>query len=389
MRYGKNKYWYFRRFDQDRYYNHTFYTNRDKSKHFVKEEFFKFDKNLLEVLANKYRNEYGTKAYNYLKETFHKWKNGQVRISDQTVERILKFVPRLLPLNKQYQLLKLEISSFIEKTTVSYNYQNVNTKNLEEHYIKYIEKIHKFNADDLRWFVKGSFEEEELSEFIVISKFVLEKKLQQSINQVKHDISVINGYLDLFEDLFFEITYRVDLLGVTILINGENVSHPNVNFLYLNKRFDKNNLQINDIIIDEILKISYSENKGQIDGALQEYDILKVVGKARELNEMSREFVIDSNLKGRGGFLNLKLEKIQASKFLYGFIVNILLIVVNIFLILFFIYLHTKYKLPKNSGCYIFLGWVAVVWFSGYHLLIQIRKSKENLFNFKKYGKRK
>jgi hypothetical protein len=385
------KYKRFRKFRKykygNRWYDHTFESYKDSCMNFVKSEFYNLDKGTLDELALSYKNEHGLKAYNYLNETYYKWKRGTVRISDQTINRLLKYVPKLLSKKKQYELLKLEIISFMENFLEKHRNNVKQLCEIDEIYEDYLKAVKQFNGQNLRWFVNGAFASDELDEFISISKYVMQKKIHLSLKQVQYDLELIRNLPNSFEGLYYEMFYTIDLLGIKIEVKGDEVFIPNFDFKIEARNISENKEHLKEIVLDEILKITFIENKSQLDGSIQEQDLNIIIKNINNLKFGKKEFHISSSLQGRGGLLNMNIEAVNAYKFLLGLSLNIIIIIINIILLIFFLYLHLSYKIPSKSKCYIFLGWAIVLWISGYNIILQSKKVKENLINYKKYGR--
>lgn len=72
----------------------------------VERLFLNFDHHALEELFERYEERYGKSAAAYARAAYRKWKNGSVRLSGQTAERLLNLVPPLLPFDARFDLVK-------------------------------------------------------------------------------------------------------------------------------------------------------------------------------------------------------------------------------------------------------------------------------------------
>ena len=124
-------------------------------------------------------------------EAYDLWKKGKRRVADQTMERILKCVPKYLSKEKKLFILKSEIIQFIELQQKKYENKPINCKQIDDIYKDFFNSIEHFDDKDLRWFVKDVFTKTEIDKYIEISKYVVKKKLEQSYHQVKSDLKIL------------------------------------------------------------------------------------------------------------------------------------------------------------------------------------------------------
>jgi hypothetical protein len=71
----------------------------------VRQMFFNLAPAVLTAVFQDYRAKYGSGAWTYAKETYEKWKSGQVEMSGEVSERLLALVPRHLDFATKYDLL--------------------------------------------------------------------------------------------------------------------------------------------------------------------------------------------------------------------------------------------------------------------------------------------
>jgi hypothetical protein len=72
----------------------------------VKEAFLYMPYPELCVLLDEYRATYGDEAHDYARRTIHKWRSGRVRMTGETMVRLLELVPRHLPMQKKLELVR-------------------------------------------------------------------------------------------------------------------------------------------------------------------------------------------------------------------------------------------------------------------------------------------
>lgn len=73
----------------------------------IKKQFLTFDEGEIDELFIEYGALYGQAAEQYARKTFAKWKVGEVRLSGQTMERLIDLVPPLFNPGQRFSILKL------------------------------------------------------------------------------------------------------------------------------------------------------------------------------------------------------------------------------------------------------------------------------------------
>lgn len=82
----------------------------------IKEHFFSLsDEDLNELLLD-YKEQYGDKSYEYALYAYPRWKNGYIKMSDQTLLRIVETLPYFLPEKVRLSLLEKLFNYFVNKT---------------------------------------------------------------------------------------------------------------------------------------------------------------------------------------------------------------------------------------------------------------------------------
>ena len=72
----------------------------------VEKQFFALARRDLTILFCRYRAKYGAVAESYARRTYDSWKNGGVKMSGQTAERLLDLVPPLVSPAIRFKLIK-------------------------------------------------------------------------------------------------------------------------------------------------------------------------------------------------------------------------------------------------------------------------------------------
>ena len=73
----------------------------------ITRSFYAMDNRKMNALLQRYGQLYGVKAEYYARKTMDKWKSGEVKLSGQTLERLIKLVPPYLNAEKRLELLEL------------------------------------------------------------------------------------------------------------------------------------------------------------------------------------------------------------------------------------------------------------------------------------------
>lgn len=80
----------------------------------IKKYFFELDYDELDILLDNYGDNYGIQAKSYARETFSSWKNGYVKMSDQTLMRLVETLPWVLNDQKRFTLMEKLVSYYAE-----------------------------------------------------------------------------------------------------------------------------------------------------------------------------------------------------------------------------------------------------------------------------------
>jgi hypothetical protein len=77
----------------------------------IRREFLNLDENARDELLSDYGAIYGTSAENYARKTFAKWKQGETKLSGQTMERLIELVPPYLSPDQRFSVLQLVLKA--------------------------------------------------------------------------------------------------------------------------------------------------------------------------------------------------------------------------------------------------------------------------------------
>lgn len=358
-----------------KWYDHTFDSYQDSVKTYLRNEFFQLEKTSLNNIGVRYKRKYGQKAYDYFVETYEKWKIGIVKMSDQTMDRLLEFVPVILTTEKQYHLLKLEIIAFIESNIEKHKNDIIGINDIDKVFFEYLVSVNKFDSNNLRWFVKDIFKVEQMKDYIDFSKYVLKSKIDLSIKSVEHDIRVINNSIFNIDKIYTQVYYMIDFLGTRVRIDGKSnyvssvgIEKPDLSDSIVSEK------KFKEILLKEVLELNFLSQVSETNGIIQENDLNTLGESISKLNSQKKVYTINSKLKGRGGILGLSIEYIPRSNIILSILFHSLLIVSGIIIISIIIYLVIENVIPNNLKCFIFGGGLILIYYLGLFMLEQVMK---------------
>jgi hypothetical protein len=303
-----------RYYSRNKYYNsyndsHTYTSYSDETQSYIRKEFFNIDRTTFLKIAEVYRALYGEKPYNYLLEAYGLWKKGKRRVADQTMERILKCVPKYLSIDKRLFILKSEIIQFIERQQKKFENKPISSNQIDDIYKEFFNSIEHFANEDLRWFVKDVFTKTEIDKYIEISKYVVKKKLEQSYHQVKSDLEILRPVVSqlLFgvKKQFYIIDFfktKFDLntfTGINMRLGQKGIPEPT-----LDDNIDERMLSD---LVDEILKLTYIQEVGKINQVISQSDLSILRKRYKDFLDNDNEAEILSEFRGRGGIFSIQI----------------------------------------------------------------------------------
>jgi len=383
------RHYYHKKYYNSFYDSHTYNSYRDEIQSYIKKEFFSIDRNTFTKIADLYRSLYGEKPYSYLLDAYGYWRRGERRVSDQTMDRILKCVPKYLSKEKKIIILRSEIIQFIERKKKKYENKPINCNQIDGIYTDFYNSVEHFDASDLRWFVKDVFALSEIKSFIEIAKYVVRKKLEQSYNQVKNDLKILypvvsqisfgveNQYyiIDFFKtsislSTFPEITMRLGSKGIPEPVLDENIDERMLSYL-----------------LDEILKLTYIKEVGKINQEISKNDLALLWKRYKAISDNDTEAEIFSEFQGKGGFFSIRILLKSKTKLRQSLILSASKTIAFSLGFILESYVYLKFSLFNKSGFLIILFIIISL-----YLLSQVyseyNKSKTLRLEVIKYGRR-
>jgi hypothetical protein len=371
------------------YDSHTYNSYQDEIKSFIKKEFFLIDKIAFNKIADLYHSFYGDKPYNYLLEAYAFWKNGSRRVSDQTMEKILKCVPKYLTKDKKLIILKLEIIQFIERSKKKFENQKINCNQIDGIYTGFYDSVEKFDISDLRWFIKDVFSTNEIRFYIEISKYVIKKKLEQSYNQVKNDLKILHPIISQISFGVESQEYNIDFFKTPI--NLSSIQDIRMQFdlggikePLLNENVDERML---NYLLDEILKITYIHDVGAINQEISKNDLNLLLIRYKDILDNDKEAEILSEFKGRGGIFITRILLKSKTKLSHALVLSICKTIAFSLGVIFVLFLYLNFGIFNKGGFFIVL-FIVITVFLVYNFYKEYIKSKLLRMEVIKYGRR-
>jgi hypothetical protein len=283
---------------------------------FLLQEFFLANTETRKKISNYYIKEYGSRSYAYLARKYSEWANGNYHLTDMMRFRIISIMPTFITDNAKYKLGIHEFMASIKNTVKSFQnnqkpyYRRTNLKDPNEivdFFEKEYDKIQELVISNFRFNVLS---EEEKTEALEISKYILEIKLQQAFDQIERDFNVFLPFMYKFKRGVFTANYSITRYSINIDIANtglNDVSIPNfkINEYEANSRFKEYS---DKYLAYELVSMHKEANKAISDSFLNANDIELFFNHYEELSNGESAVNMNSTFQGEGGTLRLKAE---------------------------------------------------------------------------------
>ena len=275
---------------------------------FLKTEFFNFDAAAFEQFCLLYGKKNGAQLRQQAEGQYPQWKSGEVRMSAQTVKRVLECVPPCLSREKQFELLCFQIPSVIRQQKTAFKMNDMVTSQLPEAYARLAQRI-KGCEFTMEWFLKDLFSAHEIEAFTSVFTYTMLDRLRQSYDQVCQDLTWVFSRL-AESDCSVALQYRITLLDCTVKIDTRPdrldtqflmpVPEPALVTAY--------RPQYRKILLEHELGQRREEMEGQTNRRMALSD---VTGMVDLLKRIDRHQECDTRLqiRGSGGRMALHLQK--------------------------------------------------------------------------------
>jgi len=297
-----------------------------KVRNYIINAFFSMSFSDLVSLSNLYGEEYGYNASNYLLDTYSSWKDGSVRMSYQSINRILEYVPKFLSVEQQFQLLQYYVNEsltdkfpLIEKSNSKEQNQTVNASNLCDALTKLLIELENTDKNSIKmdWFVEGIFKDKEIVEFTKVLLFTQADQIKRLYLNISNDLQYLETipYPSNYNLIIHE--YIVNHLNINLIIDTFIIPSPST----LNKYalIEEPRLvtqykgQYNSILLDYTIKVHVEEIKKSTRLELTKLDVNRLQYILSDINK-SDEFESKFEVSGQGGTIKFKAWKKNVTK---------------------------------------------------------------------------
>lgn len=294
---------------------------------FLINEFFNSTDEEMVSIMRAYQRRFGDSAFKYVMKTYYwGWRHGNRTLSNIQEDRILSIMPDLLnekakeTLNTikeqaRYKLGIEEVVGGIKRTVQSY-FQNQRTIYAKDK-IQTDEDIHNIFQKEISRATNlnlvGPFyvlDENERTEVIQISKYIVYIKLQKQLDQIEKDFNTFVPFMQLVNRGIFSATYNITTFNITvdltkIVFHEIKVPDILVDEIVANSRFKEFS---DKYLANELVTINSDANKAVSSAFLNAHDIKLFFDHYDELSLSESEVNMKSSFKGESGNLNIQIQ---------------------------------------------------------------------------------
>jgi hypothetical protein len=294
---------------------------------FLINEFFNSTNEEMVTIMRAYQIRFGDSAYKYVIKTYYwGWRHGDRTLSNVQHGRILLIMPNLLnekakeTLNiireeARYKLGIEEVVGGIKRTVQSYfqNQRNIYAKekiqidaDIQNIFQSEINRAEQLN-------LVGPFyvlNENERTEVIQISKYIVYIKLQKQLYQIEKDFNTFVPFMQLVNRGIFSATYNITTFNITVDLTKtvfHEIKVPDilVDEIVANSRFKEFS---DKYLANELVTINSDANKAVSSAFLNTHDIKLFFDHYDELSISDSEVNMKSSFKGESGNLNIQIQ---------------------------------------------------------------------------------
>lgn len=321
---------------------------------FLLQEFFTADLETAEKLSDYYYNVYGARSLAYAKRNTSGWINGDYHLTDLMRERITSIMPKFLNEKAKHKLGIYEFMTSIKNTVRSFqNSQKStfkNTTNLikPQEVIAIFEKEYeKIQALTIRNFRFNILTQEEKSEALEISKYILELKLQKTFDQIDRDFNVFIPYMYKFNRGVFSANYSITEFNLKLDITNTGlddiqITNFRINIIHSNNRFKEYS---DRYLAYELLSLHNEANKAVSNSFLNTNDIQLFLTHYEELFTSESELTLYSTFQGEGGVLSLRAELKPLNLLKKSILISALKIIIYLITVVSLVSLAINYEI--------------------------------------------
>lgn len=276
----------------------------NKSRGFIYAEFFSGDINLVRKVAVTYEGLYGKSAANYMQKTYNSWKNGWVKISDESLEKILQCVPPNLNKEKKLQLLSFQYDAMIS-TMINSSWKwgvDINEINAIFEELKRKAKTAEVRLD---WFISSLFDNEAKELLIELFRISLVKTIDIVYDGFIKDIALLKRVIEL--PYLKEIGYVVDIGEIRIRIDQKSLDRFKPKDLEIDDEYSIRG-EDNDIIVGFIFDRIHELKKMSFKDSMAFNDVIMIEEVLKNM-ERNRLYELNTSIISGGGVIRLIVSK--------------------------------------------------------------------------------
>jgi hypothetical protein len=287
---------------------------------FLLQEFFSADTETKIKISRYYIENYGEKAYNYLKIKYLKWAKGDFHLTDLMKNRILIIMPLFLGEEAKNKLAVHEFMAAIKRTIKMLEHDRKNRfkntliiKDPKDILSIFEREYEKIKEVEIQKHLFDLLTEEEWLEAEEITKYILEIKLQNYFNQIESDLKVFLPLMEKMSKGFFYAEYTINYANIKLELTNNNklIVMPGFNIpeIITNSRFKA---IADKYLAFEMVSIIGKVKTGNYNSYLSTMDIELFIQQYKILLDSKKLVDMKSTLQGAGGtlFLSLKVESI-------------------------------------------------------------------------------
>tara|TARA_R110001599_G_scaffold297563_1_gene501845 strand:- start:1328 stop:2431 length:1104 start_codon:yes stop_codon:yes gene_type:complete len=361
----------------DKGFNELFLNEISKfdSRKYAYDTFFNCDGERFWKIAQSYKSQFGTGAYNYMMKTKHSWRGGYVSPNSSSTYNIIASSASTFTIDEQF----VEAYTQLAKHIKSGFPKQIQLKEVNTTFEQIIEKIDSFNLEKTSYYARNIYKGGQLLEFQEYVQNVFKFYTKTIFENLNEDLQLfIKAYKDV-NTSFLSTSFNTYLYNIEISI------HNVVNKKFeLKKVFDLEHLisyqdlinnRIASFSLDQVSQIAKANETTKIDAILTEMEIDKIVGRKKELESTKNKGIILMNLKTNSGILKINLRILSPN--------DKAILVARVLLFIAAVPVLTNYCFVQTTSYFIFAGGLFALSFLITPIYMDIVNSTKDIFKSK------
>jgi len=363
-------------------FNELFLAEMSKfdSRKYAYEIFFNADFERFSKISQFYFNENGSGAYNYMRNTYHSWKNNYVTPNGMSTYRIISSTCTTFTIDEKFVEAYTLLGNFIKNGFPKI----IQLKQVNKTFEQIIEKINSFDLEKTSSYSKYIYSKVEIIEFQSYVKEVFKYYTKTIFENLNVDLELFKKVYTDINTAFLTTSFHTYLFNIEISIhNVVNKKFEIKKVFDLDHAISFKNLLSNKIAffsIKQVSQISKANDTTKIDAILSENEIEKIVFRKVEIEKSNLGGTVDLNLKTNSGILKISFRILSPKEKLIITIRIIVFLIANI--------LIANYFILKTNQLFIFVCGLFVSSFLILPILGDINKLTKDLFKTNKDGRK-